>query len=77
MNQFDIDVDARGKSDPHPILDLRKALDIAEGGQIVKLLATDPGSTSDVMAFCRQTGHTLLSSWEQSGQQAFLVQKKS
>ncbi len=31
-------------------------------GDVVKVLSTDPGSVEDFSAFCRTTGHELLSS---------------
>ena len=41
-------VDARGQSCPGPLVTLAKALKDAERGDLLELLATDPGSRSDV-----------------------------
>ncbi|MCL2876139.1 MAG: sulfurtransferase TusA family protein [Betaproteobacteria bacterium] len=57
---FDKEVDARGLSCPLPILRLKKALAEVSGGQIVRVLATDPSSVKDFEAFAQQTGHDLI-----------------
>ncbi|MDR1662292.1 MAG: sulfurtransferase TusA family protein [Azoarcus sp.] len=58
--EFDKEVDARGLSCPLPVLRLKKALTELQGGQIVRVLATDPSSVKDFEAFVRQTGHELV-----------------
>ena len=57
---FDLELDARGLRCPLPILRCKKALAQLQPDQVLKLLATDPGSVKDFEAFCRQTGHVLL-----------------
>ena len=57
---FDMDVDARGLACPLPILRTKKALATLKSGQVLHILATDPGSVKDFQAFCRQTGNELL-----------------
>jgi tRNA 2-thiouridine synthesizing protein A len=58
--RFDHEVDARGLSCPLPILRAKKALSAMESGQVLKVVATDPGSVRDFQAFARQTGNVLL-----------------
>jgi TusA-related sulfurtransferase len=58
------EIDTRGLNCPLPILKAKKALADLQPGELLKVLATDPGSTRDFQAFARQTGHTLV---EQSG----------
>jgi TusA-related sulfurtransferase len=41
-----------------------------ESGQLLKVLATDPGSVRDFQAFARQTGHTLVE--QTSGEREFV-----
>ena len=53
----DREVDARGLNCPLPILRAKKALNDLHGGQMLKVIATDPGSKRDFEAFARQTGH--------------------
>ena len=58
---FDKELDARGLNCPLPILKAKKALNELTSGQVLKIVATDPGSTKDFEAFCKQTGNELLS----------------
>jgi len=74
--QFDREVDARGLNCPLPILRTKKALNDMSSGQVVRILATDPGSVRDFRAFSRQTGNELLQSDEASGEFVFLLRKK-
>jgi TusA-related sulfurtransferase len=53
-------VDARGLNCPLPILRAKKALADMESGQILKVLATDPGSQRDFAAFSKQTGNEIV-----------------
>jgi TusA-related sulfurtransferase len=56
----DREIDTRGLSCPLPILRAKKALADMTSGQVLKIVATDPGSVRDFQAFARQTGNTLL-----------------
>ncbi len=58
--EFQKDVDARGLNCPLPILRAKKALTDMASGDILRVLATDPGSVRDFNAFARQTGNTLV-----------------
>ena len=44
-------------------------------GQVLRVVATDPGSVADMSAFAEQTGHTLLSSGQEGGKYVFLLKK--
>jgi TusA-related sulfurtransferase len=57
---FDREIDTRGLTCPLPILRAKKALAELASGQVLKIVATDPGSTRDFQAFARQTGNELL-----------------
>jgi tRNA 2-thiouridine synthesizing protein A len=61
---FDNQVDASGLSCPLPILRAKKALATMSTGQILRVVATDPGSVRDFEAFARQTGNELIKSGE-------------
>lgn len=63
----DLEVDARHLNCPLPILRTKKALSQLQSGQILKVMATDPGSQRDFQAFSRQTGNELVGS-SQSGE---------
>ena len=54
------EVNARGLKCPLPILYAKKALNSLDGGEVLKLLATDPNTAQDFTLFCQQTGHELL-----------------
>ena len=58
--EFHKDLDARGLKCPLPILKAKKALSDMSSGDILRVLATDPGSVRDFQAFARQTGNDLL-----------------
>jgi len=73
---FDMDLDARGLSCPLPILRTKKALTALQSGQVLRIIATDPGSVKDFAAFCKQTGHELLSQAEANKEFTFFMKKK-
>ena len=56
----DKEIDTRGLNCPLPILRAKKALADMLQGQVLKVVSTDPGSTRDFQAFCKQTGNQLL-----------------
>jgi len=64
------ELDTRGLNCPLPILKAKKALAEMTSGQVLKVLATDPGSMRDFQAFARQTGNELL---EQQTQDAEFI----
>ena len=54
------EIDTRGLNCPLPILKAKKALSDMLSGQLLKVVATDPGSTRDFQAFAKQTGNELV-----------------
>jgi len=54
------EIDARGLACPLPILRAKKALSTLASDQLLRVLATDPGSVRDFQAFSRQTGNELV-----------------
>jgi len=68
-------VDARGQSCPGPLVGLARALKDAERGELFELLATDPGSRSDVPAWAKLTGNELVDATEQDGVFRYVVRK--
>jgi len=68
MSNYDVELDARGLNCPLPILRAKKSLTDLSSGQVLRILATDPGSVKDFEAFCKQTGNELENS-EESGQE--------
>jgi len=57
---IDKEIDTRGLNCPLPILRAKKALADMASGQVLKIVATDPGSMRDFQAFAKQTGNELL-----------------
>jgi tRNA 2-thiouridine synthesizing protein A len=76
MAQFDQQLDATGLNCPLPILRTKKALTSLQSGQVLHVIATDPGSVKDFEAFARQTGNELLESREEACKFYFLMRKK-
>jgi tRNA 2-thiouridine synthesizing protein A len=72
----DKELDARGLSCPLPILKTKKALNELTSGQVLKVIATDPGSVKDMQAFSTQTGNPLLSQSEENKDYVFYLKKK-
>lgn len=57
---IDKELDTRGLNCPLPILKAKKALAELSSGQMLKVIATDPGSVRDFQAFAKQTGNELV-----------------
>jgi TusA-related sulfurtransferase len=56
----DKEIDTRGLNCPLPILRAKKALADMTSGQVLKIVATDPGSMRDFQAFAKQSGNELV-----------------
>ncbi|NMC85313.1 MAG: sulfurtransferase TusA family protein [Anaerolineaceae bacterium] len=68
-------LDCSGMSCPMPILKTKKAVDGLQAGQILKMIATDPGSTSDMNAWTEKTGHELVASEKEGEKFVFYIKK--
>ncbi len=68
-------LDARGLNCPLPILRTKKSLNGLQSGETLKVVSTDPGSLKDMVAFCSQTGNTLLASQQSGSDYEFLIRK--
>ncbi len=75
MADFDEELDASGLNCPLPILRAKKALAGMASGQVLHIIATDPGSVKDFEAFAKQTGNELMESKEAGGKFEFLIKK--
>ena len=73
--QVDEVVDARGLMCPMPILAATKAMRLLEPGQVLKILATDRGSLSDIPAWAEDTGNELISSGMEDDALVFHIRK--
>ena len=70
------ELDARGLDCPMPLLKAKRALNGMQGGEILRVLATDKGSVRDFEVFARQSGNPLISSEEQDGVFIHVIQKQ-
>lgn len=68
-------LDCRGLLCPLPILRLSKAIKGIQVGEVLEMLATDPGSVPDMQAFQTQTGHEVVASGQEGGVYRFLVKR--
>lgn len=75
MAAVDQELDATGLNCPLPILRAKKTLNGMSSGQVLRIVATDPGSVKDFEAFAKQTGNELLESREDGGKFFFQLKK--
>ena len=73
--QPDHEIDCSGMLCPIPVIKTSGAIKKIEIGQILKLIATDPGSPPDMEAWSRQTGHELLEQHEEDGKFIFFFKR--
>jgi tRNA 2-thiouridine synthesizing protein A len=75
LMNYDKEFDASGLACPMPIVKTKKSLADMASGQVLRVIATDPGSVCDMEAFAEQTGNTLLSSGTENNKYVFLLKK--
>ena len=75
MADFDQELDATGLNCPLPILRAKKSLASLSSGQVLRIIATHPGSVKDFDAFAKQTGNELMASSEEGGKYFFMIKK--
>ena len=68
-------LDCSGMACPMPILKTKKAIDALQLGQVLKMIATDPGSTSDMEAWTKKTGHQLVASETEGDKFIFYIKR--
>ena len=69
-------VDARGLACPMPIVKTAQAMATLASGDLLEVLATDPGSTKDFVAWSRTTGHEIVEQGVEDGVFRFVLRKK-
>mgnify|MGYP000943816199 CR=1 FL=1 len=74
--KFDQELDCSGLSCPMPILKTKKAIDSLQAGQILKMIATDPGSLPDIEAWTEKTGHELVAHEKDGDKFIFFIKRK-
>ncbi|ODS92287.1 MAG: hypothetical protein ABS45_07535 [Comamonas sp. SCN 65-56] len=73
---IDNELDARGLNCPLPILKAKKVLTKMLSGQLLKVIATDPGSTRDFQAFAKQTGNELVEQQTQGDEFIHILRRR-
>ncbi len=68
-------LDCSGMACPMPILKTKKAVDAMQIGQILKMIATDPGSTADMNAWTQKTGHELVATEQEGNKFIFFIKR--
>ncbi len=69
-------LDARNLACPMPVIKTKKALKELESGQVLHVIATDPGSVNDFESWTRSTGNELLLSKQEGKEYHFWIKKK-
>jgi peroxiredoxin family protein/TusA-related sulfurtransferase len=73
--KYDNTLDVMGKCCPMPVLEVKKAIEDIEEGQVLEVLATDRGSKSDIPAWAERTGNKVLGIEEEEETLKFYIQK--
>lgn len=68
-------LDCKGLNCPLPVLKTKKAIDAMTMGQVLEMIATDPGAKADMAAWTKRTGHELLDTKEEGGILHFYIKK--
>ena len=66
-------LDCRGTFCPVPIIQAHQAVAGMAPGQVLEVIATDPGSEGDFVAFAKNTGHMLLQALEERGEYRYYL----
>lgn len=69
-------LDLKGLSCPMPVIKTAKAMKTLEPGQLLEVLATDPGSVADFKAWAQTTGNALVQSDQSEGVYRYVLRKK-
>jgi tRNA 2-thiouridine synthesizing protein A len=72
---FKEELDCRGLNCPLPILNTKKAIEKLSSGDVLKVVATDPGSSNDMDAWARRTGNEIVDKSEADGEYIFFIKK--
>ena len=69
-------LDARGMNCPMPILKAKQALSQMQQGEILEVMATDPGSVEDFKAFCRATSNRLVENSQSGNTYSYRIERQ-
>ena len=68
-------LDAKGLKCPLPVIKTRLALNKMAVGEVVTVLATDPGSKIDIRHLCNITGNELVDASEEDGVLTYVIRR--
>jgi len=68
-------LDTSGKCCPMPMVETNKTLKKLAEGDVLQIIATDPGTQVDIPSWCERTGNQLLASNEQENLFTYYVKK--
>ena len=71
----DLTLDLKGLLCPIPVVKMAQAIKTVPLAGIIEATATDPGVIADIPAWCRTTGHKLVSMARQEKVISFIVQR--
>ena len=70
------ELDCRRLDGPSAVIKTKKALAGLAAGDVLKVVATDPGSVADMAAFSRSTGHEIVQQSQGGGEFVFVLRAK-
>ncbi len=71
-----IELDLSGLTCPLPLLKTKQSLNKMGVGEVVKVIATDPGSERDFQVFTQQSGNRLLKFTKEDGRFLYWIEKR-
>ena len=69
------ELDCRGLSCPLPIIKTKKTMDGMSSGEVLKMVASDPGSVNDMAAWVSKTGNEILGQSDDGASFTFFIRK--
>jgi tRNA 2-thiouridine synthesizing protein A len=71
----DVTLDTSKTLCPVPVIKAKQTMDQLKIGQVMRLVATDPGSKADIPSFARMGGHELVATDHSDKQYVFYLKK--
>lgn len=68
-------LDVKGMKCPMPVIKAKKAIEELKVGQVLEVVATDPGSMADFQAWTKNTGHELIAAEVKEGFYRYKIKK--
>jgi len=74
-NMKELSLDCCGMQCPGPIMEVYRNIESMDQGDILKVRASDPGFSKDIVSWCRRTGNSLLSNEKDGVEYVACIQK--